>query len=76
MVQLTVQNDWKCAITNAVLVTLVYVLLVKLLGDGAGAPWEQASLRGNPWVSLEILLPLSAILAFKLNEMIFGSCNL
>ena len=73
MAQFSVQNEWKCSITNAILVVIAYVILIKLLGDGAGAPFDSAR---NWWTSQEVLLFVGAVIAFKVNEMVFGSCNL
>lgn len=65
--------DWKCATTNAILTVLVYLLIVKLVGTDAGKSLNEST---NWLKSMEILLLLSAFVAFNANLMLFGGCRL
>ena len=81
MTQFTVQNDWKCALTNSILVVIAVVILKKVVlevnspksgqGLALGASGEK-----NWWASDDFLIFVGALVAFKVNEMVFGSCNL
>lgn len=64
--------DWKCGVTNAVLTVLVYLLLLKVVGGGAG----QAMANSAHWYeALETLLLVSAFIAFNVNGMVFSACK-
>lgn len=84
MTQFTVQNDWKCALTNSILVVIAVVILKKVVcemytpksGQGLALGASGASGEKNWWVSDDFLIFVGALVAFKVNEMVFGSCNL
>lgn len=63
--------DWKCGVTNAILTVLVYLLLLKLL-PGSGNLMSESS---SWFESLEVLLLLSAFVAFNVNGMLFNACT-
>jgi hypothetical protein len=67
---MTLNFDWKCGVTNAILTVLVYLLLLKLL-PGSGNLMNDSS---NWFESLEVLLLLSAFVAFNVNGMLFNAC--
>ena len=84
MTQFTVQNDWKCALTNSILVVIAVVILKKVVlevyspksGQGLALGASGASGEKNWWVGDDFLIFVGALVAFKVNEMVFGSCNL
>jgi hypothetical protein len=63
--------DWKCGVTNAILTVLVYLLLLKLL-PGSGKLMHESV---QWYQSLEVLLLLSALVAFNVNSMLFSACT-
>ncbi len=63
--------DWKCGLTNAILTVLVYLLLLKLM-PGSGELMHESVLW---YKSLEVLLLLSALVAFNVNTMLFSACT-
>jgi len=63
--------DWKCGVTNAILTVLIYLLLLKLVPN-SGSPLNQSP---NWFESLEVLLLLSALVAFNVNGMLFSACT-
>ena len=63
--------DLKCAVTNAVLVVLVYLLILRVLGMGAARTVSE----GEPsFKSLEVLLLVAAFIAGYVNTYLFPSC--
>jgi hypothetical protein len=63
--------DLKCAITNAVLVVLVYLLVLRVLGMDSA---KTVSDNETPYKSLEVLLLVAAFLASYANSYLFSSC--
>lgn len=63
--------DWKCGLTNSIVTVLVYLLLLKLMSSG-GRPMSESS---NWYESLEVLLLVSAFVAFNVNGMLFTTCT-
>ena len=63
--------DWKCGVTNAILTVLVYLLILKLLPT-AGMPLSQST---QWYLSMEVLLLLSALVSYNVNLMLFTACT-
>ena len=68
-------NDWKCSITTAILTVLIYLLLVNVLSRAWG-PSTGKEMNETEWFkSMEIILFVSAIIAYFLNNYLFSSCR-
>jgi hypothetical protein len=79
MTQFTVQNDWKCALTNSILVVIAVVILKKVVlevNSSKSASSMGSSGESHWYTSDDFLIFVGAFVAFKVNEMVFGSCNL
>ena len=63
--------DLKCSVTNAVLVVLVYLLILRVLGLGAARTVSDGE---TPFRSLEVLLLVAAFIASYANTYLFSSC--
>ena len=64
--------DWKCALTNAILTVLVYLLFVRLLGADSGKNMGESV---QWYKSLEYMLLVSTFVAYNLNTVLFTSCS-
>lgn len=67
---MAVSVDWKCAVTNSILTVLVYLLMLKLVQGGGNLLSESQ----NWYESLEVLLLVSAFVAFGVNSSLFNAC--
>ena len=63
--------DLKCAVTNAVLVVLVYLLVLRILGLSSARSVSDESVS---YKSLEVLLLVAAFIAGYVNTYLFPSC--
>jgi hypothetical protein len=64
--------DWKCAVTNAILTVLVYLLIVRLMGMESGRTMAESV---QWYKSMEVLLLVSAFVAFNVNTALFTGCK-
>ena len=63
--------DLKCSVTNAILVVLVYLLILRILG----LPSAKTVAEGDAgFKSLEVLLLVAAFIASYANNYLFASC--
>jgi hypothetical protein len=64
--------DLKCAVTNAILVVLVYLLVLRVMG----LPSARSTTEGGEisYRSLEVLLFVAALIASYGNAYLFASC--
>lgn len=65
--------DWKCAVTNAILTVLIYLLVVKMMGPNNARPLAESA---NWYESMEVLLLASAFVGFNVNTLLFGNCRI
>ena len=69
--------DWKCSITLAILMVLIYLLLVNILSKVWGANTGMSSETGVEWYkSMEAMLFYTAIIAYNVNQRLFVSCRM
>ena len=67
--------DWKCSVTIAILTVLVYLLLVNILERTWGSDVGK-DINNTDWFkSLEVLLFVSALVAYNVNSYLFHSCG-
>lgn len=72
---MNISVDWKCTITTSILTVLIYLLMVNILGRFWG-PDTGKELSQTEWYkSLEIILFVSAIVAYRINGALFSSCK-
>jgi len=63
--------DLKCAVTNAILVVLVYLLMLRILGLQSAKTVAEGD---SGFQSLEVLLLVSAVIASYANTYLFVMC--
>ena len=68
---MAVSVDWKCALTNAILTVLVYLLLLKVVPNSGSLMHESM----HWYESMEVLLLVGAVVAFNVNSMLFSACK-
>jgi len=67
--------DWKCAITTAILTVLIYILMTSVLSKSLGEDTGKTMTEANWFKSMEMLMLVSAFIAYLLNAYIFTSCK-
>jgi hypothetical protein len=64
--------DWKCTITVGIITVLIYLLMCSVFKKS-----EQSSSKETEWwAGCEALVFYSVVIAYNLNQSLFGSCKM